>query len=51
MSGPHVSRHLEKISLSVQEDENRHAGSVHQENNIKDFGVKLKSDRLNGCRY
>lgn len=21
-----------------------------QENNIKDFGVKLQSDRLNGCR-
>lgn len=49
MSGLHMNQHLEKIS--VQEDENRHAGSLHQENNIKDFGVKLKSDRLNGCRY
>lgn len=51
VSDPHVSWHLEEIFLPVQRDKNRHAGNVHQENNIKDFGVKLKSDRLNGCRY
>jgi len=35
----------------MQKDENRHAGNVHQKNKIKDFDVKLKSDRLNGYRY
>lgn len=47
----HMWADIWRRSFSLCRDKNRHAGNVHQENNIKDFGVKLKSDRLNGCRY